>query len=251
MSIPKSAENIRKLELSLDELIPKFKGRLQLIREDLKSLVTDIETLKHFIEENRRKSNDNTREISDLSNDLQTFHEEISHIEQEIAKSQSRIDSVNNQTNEIQSSLSSDKNSLESLEIEKSTLGETLQKLNAEFDSLQDVYDELQPKYEAKMNALMQDYNRIKSKRELIDNRFQAMRILCSKDYIQSPEIGLIKFLAKKASSMSTITEIRSALGIDHNTLKKVLQKLAARNVLDFDETAEKVNLLVKIDLFN
>ena len=125
MAIPKSAENIRKLELSLDELIPKFEGRLQLIREDLKSLVTDIEALKNFIEENRRKSNDYTREISDLSNDLQTFREEGAYIEQEIAKSQSRSDSVNNEIIEIQSSLSADKNSLESLEVEKSTLEET------------------------------------------------------------------------------------------------------------------------------
>ena len=47
MSIPKSAEEIRKLELGLEELVNKFQGRITLIREDLKSLIS--ENLFRFI----------------------------------------------------------------------------------------------------------------------------------------------------------------------------------------------------------
>ncbi|UCE14141.1 MAG: hypothetical protein JSV04_02925, partial [Candidatus Heimdallarchaeota archaeon] len=56
---------------------------------------------------------------------------------------------------------------------------------------------------------------------------------------------------AMKPSPTSTLTEIRSALGMDLNTLKTVLRGLAARNVLKFDESGDNVTLLEKIDLFN
>jgi len=251
MGIPKSAENIRKLELSLDELVPKFKGRLDLIREDLKSLVSDIENLKILIDENRRKSNDYTREISDLNNDLQAFQTEIAEIEREISKAQNEIDTVNRQTSEIQSDLLANKNRLSTLETEKSTLLSNLNSLNTELSSLQATYDELKPKFDSQMNTLIEIHSKLKTKKDGLANRYQAMRILCSQDYIQSPEVGLVKFLAMKPSPTSTITEIRSALGMDPTTLMTVLKGLAARKVLGFDEATEKINLLLKIDLFD
>lgn len=251
MTTPKSAEYIRKLELSLDELIPKFESRLQLIREDLKSLVSDIENLKNLIDENRRKSNDYTREISDLNGDLQAVNDEISQIEREISKSQEKIDSINNQASELQTELSADRNSLGTLESEKSTLLATLKSLDEEVASLQSTHDKLQPKFDAQMSALTQKHDKLTTKKDRMGNRFKAMRLLCSKDYIQSPETGLIKFLAKKPSPSSTLTEIRSALGLDPNTLSSVLKGLATRNILNFDETVGTINLLFKIDLFD
>jgi chromosome segregation ATPase len=249
--IPKSAENIRKLELSLDELVPKFKGRLDLIREDLKSLVSDIENLKIIIDENRRKSNDYTREISDLNNDLQAFQTEISEIEREISKAQNEIDSVKSQISEMQSDLLADKNRLSTLETEKSTLISTLNSLNTELSSLQATYEELQPKFDAQMKTLADVHTKLKTKKDGLANRYQAMRVLCSQEYLQSPEVGLVKFLAMKPSSTSTIIEIRSALGMDPSTLTTVLKGLAARNVLEFDEATENITLLQKIDLFD
>ncbi|MFX0051009.1 MAG: hypothetical protein ACFFAJ_02480 [Candidatus Hodarchaeota archaeon] len=251
MTIPKSAEYIRKLELSLDELIPKFESRLQLIREDLKSLISDIENLKNLIDENRRKSNDYTREISDLNSDLQTFNDEIAQIEREISKSLDKIDSINNQASELHTELAADRNSLITLESEKSTLLATLKSLDEEQASLKSTHDEIQPKFDSQMDSLNHKYENLKAKRDRMGNRFKAIRLLCSEDYIQSPETGLIKFLAKKPSPSSTTTEIRSALGLDLNTLISILKGLAARGVLEFDEAAGNINILQKIDLFD
>jgi chromosome segregation ATPase len=251
MTIPKSAEFIRRLELSLDELTPKFESRLQLIREDLKSLISDIENLKNLIDENRRKSNDYTREISDLNSDLQTFNEEITQIEREISKSLDKINSINNQATELHTELSADRNSLATLESEKSTLLTNLKSLEEEATSLKSTHDELQPKFDSQMSTLNQKYENIKAKRDRMGNRFKATRLLCSEDYIQSPEVGLVKFLAKKPSPSSTITEIRSALGLDQNTLVTILRGLAARGALEFDEAVGNINILQKIDLFD
>lgn len=251
MSTPKSAEEIRKLELNLEELVKKFQGRVQLIREDLKSLISDIEALRNYINERRRMSNDYSREISDLTNDLQTFRNEIGQIEREISSTQNSIDTINTEASQLQSDLLADKNKLGILESEKTNLTTTLRSLEAELTTLENTYDKLKPKFETQMEAISQEYDRLNTEKTLIAKKFQAIRILCSKDYIQSPEVGLIKFLAKKPSPHSTITEIRSALGMDSNTLKSVINGLAARNVLEFNESAENVKLLVKIDLFD
>ena len=119
------------------------------------------------------------------------------------------------------------------------------------FRELQNVHDELQPKFESKMQTITQEYEKLKMERDLLTYQFKAVRLLCLRDYIQSPEIGLIKFLAKKPSLDSTTTEIRSALGMDLGTIKRILNQLAERQVLDFNEAAEIVKLLIKIDLFD
>ncbi len=251
MNIPKSAEEIRKLELSLEELVNKFQNRVGLIREDLKSLVNDIESLRNYINERRRISNDYTREISDLTNDLQTFRSELGQIENEISSIQNNIDTINTQATQFQSDLLADKNKLGILDSEKTNHITTLRSLDVELTSLESTHNELKPKFEARMNTINQQYDRLKTEKDLLANRFQAIRVLCSKDYIQSPEVGLIKFLAKKPSPHSTLTEIRSALGMDFNALKSVLNLLEARKALDFNESTESVTLLAKIDLFD
>jgi len=251
MSTPKSAEEIRKLELSLEELVNKFQGRVQLIREDLISLVSDIELLRNYIDERRRMSNGYTREISDLTNDLQTFNSEIGQIENEIASIQGNIDLINSEVSQIQSDLLGAKNKFGILDSEKTNHTTALRSLEVELASLENIHQELKPKFENRMKTIIQEYTRLESEKSLITNRFQAIRILCSKDYIQSPEVGLIKFLAKKPSPQSTLTEIRSALGMDLTTLKSVLELLETRKVLVFDEPAESIKLLVKIDLFD
>ncbi|MHA2223736.1 MAG: hypothetical protein ACXAC8_00805 [Candidatus Hodarchaeales archaeon] len=251
MTIPKSAEEIRKMELGLEELVTKFTGRVQLIREDLKSLVIDIESLKNYIGGRRRISNDYTREISDLTNDLQSFHDEIGQIEREITTSQNNVDAINTQSSQQKSDLSADKNELNILDSEKTSLSMTLRSLEVELASLEKTNNELKPKFEQQMNAHEEEFNKLNVEKSNITNRFQAVRTLCSRDYIQSPEVNLIKFLAKKPSPDSTITEIRSALGLDQNTLNTVLSGLSARNVLEFNESQSQIKLLVTIDLFD
>lgn len=251
MSTHKSAEEIRKLELSLEELVTKFQGRIQLIREDLRSLISNIESLRNYISERRLISNDHTREISDLTNDLQTFNTEIGQIEHEISSFQSNIDLINTQLSQFQSDLSADKNKLGILENEKTSLTTTLRSLDIELTSLKETHNKLKPQFETQMNVINQEYDRLDKEKNTIENKFQAIRILCAKDYIQSPEVGLIKFLAMKPSPTSKLTEIRSALGMDLNTLKTVLSGLEARKVLKFDESGENVTLLEKIDLFD
>lgn len=251
MTTPKSAEEIRKLELSLEEVVDKFSSRIQLIREDLKSLISDIESLKNHIAERRRQSNDYTREISDLTNDLQTFRSEIDQVEREISTFQNQNDSINTQISDIQTDISSVRSDLGILDNDKSSLITTLRSLDVEIAELQNVYDELKPKFESRMRTITQKYEKLKKERDLLTYQFKAVRLLCLRDYIQSPEIGLIKFLAKKPSPDSTITEIRSSLGMDPSTIKRVLNQLAERQVLNFNETAETVKLLTKIDLFD
>ncbi len=251
MATPKSAEEIRKLELSLEELVNKFSSRVSLIREDLKSLITDIEFLKNHIAERRRQSNDYTREISDLTNDLQTFRSEIEHMEQEISSFQNGNDSINSQISDIQSEISAFRSDLGILDTDKSSTTTTLRSLDVEIASLQSIHDELQPKFESQVKNITNEFDRLKTERDLFAHRFKAVRILCSKEYIKSPEVNLLKFLAKKPNPESKTTEIRSALGMDPSTIKRILTELDERKVLTFDEAGETVNLLIKIDLFD
>ena len=86
MESPRSAEELRKIDLSLDELTKKVQSRVQLIRDDLKSLIGEIENLRNHIDDRRRTSNDYSREISDLTNEHQALLDQLAGIEKESSR---------------------------------------------------------------------------------------------------------------------------------------------------------------------
>ncbi|MFW9778769.1 MAG: hypothetical protein ACFFE8_07940 [Candidatus Heimdallarchaeota archaeon] len=244
-------ERIRKMELSLDEIIPKFQGRLELVRKDLKDLITGIDDLKTLIADNRRKSNDYTREISDLSNDLQAFRNEITEIEKEISRSQDMANTVNMETQELNSELMAERNRLGTLEGEKNALEHSLSELEREKSGLQEIHDQFKPKFEKEVGLINERYASLKKKHDSLGYRFQAMRILCSEGYLATPEVNIVRYLAMKPSSTSSVTEIKSTLGVDPTALSTVLHGLATRQVLKLDESSGNVTILAKIDLFD
>ncbi|MHA1976121.1 MAG: hypothetical protein ACW98F_01560 [Candidatus Hodarchaeales archaeon] len=249
MESPRSAEEIRKIELTLEELVTKFQSRVQLIRDDLQSLINEIESLRTHIGDLRRISNEHTREISDLTNDHQALVNEVKEIEKEISVHESNLNSINETLSQSQSSSSADQNHLTGLESEKTSLTTILKTDKEQLLTLRKKYDELQPVYDSKIQKIQEKCDRLANDKDMLTYRFKAIRIL-SQSYLQTPEVNLIRFLANKPSHISTIVEIRSALGIDIESLKTILQNLAERNVLNYDTAVDTIEVTEKIDLF-
>jgi len=250
MESPRSAEEIRKIELSLEELVNKFQNRVLLIREDMQSLIGGLESLRVHIGELRQTSSDRTREISDLTNESQSLSNELNDIQGEQVANETKLDRLKEKISEFQSLLTKKKNRLSDLELEKTSLESILKNDEGEFTSLKSKYDETQPHYESKLKSIQEDFDRLKSEKDLLNYKYKAIRIL-SKSYLHTPEVNLVRFLAQKPSLDSTLTEIKSALGIDPTILNSILEKLSARNVLDFDPTVETIKVHTRIDLFN
>jgi chromosome segregation ATPase len=249
MDSPRSAEEIRKIELNLEELVTKFQNRVQLIRDDLKSLVNEIELLKTHIGDLRRTSNEHTREISDLTNDQKALLNEVAEIEKEISVHESNLNSHNEKLSQSQSRLNTEQNQLTGLESEKASLSTILKTDKEELLNLRKKLDELQPLFESKIQKVQERCERLENDKDMLTYKFKAIRIL-SQSYLQTPEVNLIRFLANKPSPKSTMVEIRSALGIDSESLKTILQNLAERNVLNFDSAVDTIEINEKIDLF-
>ena len=250
MESPKSAEEIRKIELSLEELVNKFQSRVLLIREDMQSLIDGLEALKTHIGELRQTTNDRTREISDLTNESQSLSQELADIEGEKSTNELKLDRLKEKISEYQSLLTTKKNRLSDLESEQASLESILKKDEGEFISLKKKFDEIQPNYEAKLKSIKEDYNKLESEKDLLNYKYKAIKIL-SKSYLHTPEVNLVRFLAQKPSSTSTLTEIKSALGIDPTSLNSMLEKLAERKVLVFGPTVDTIEVQQRIDLFD
>lgn len=250
MESPRSAEEIRKVELSLEELINKFQSRVHLIREDMQSLIEGLESLRSHIGELRQISNDRTREISDFTNESQSLSQELTEIQSEQVANQAKLDEFKEQISEFQSILTTKKNRLSDLESEEASLVSILKKDDEEFSSLKRKFDEIQPNYESKLKSIQKDYEILESEKDLLSYKYKAIKIL-SKSYLHTPEVNLVRFLAQKPSATSTLIEIKSALGIDPVSLKSMLEKLAEREVLVFGPTVDTIEIQQKIDLFD
>lgn len=250
MESPRSAEEIRKIELSLEELVNKFQSRVLLIREDMKSLIEGLESLRLHIGELRQTSNDRTREISDLTNESQSLSQELNDIHGEQVANETKVDQLKEKISEFQSLLTTKKNRLADLESEQASLESILKNDEGEFSSFKTKFDKIQPRYESKLKSIDEEVKRLQSEKDLLNYKYKAIRIL-SKSYLHTPEVNLVRFLAQKPSPNSTLTEIKSALGIDPVSLNTMLEKLAERNVLVFGPTVETIEVLEKIDLFN
>lgn len=249
MESTRSAEEMRKIELSLEELVFKFQNRVQLVRDDLKSLILEIEQLKIHIGDLRVISNDHTREISDLTNEYQALTSEEESMKGEIESIDKHLISINNELGELQTNIKEKKSHIGNLEDEKNSLNSILSKNTSELDSLKTDYDKLKPNFEMKFNKIQERFNQLTNDKEMLNYRFKAIRRL-SESYLQTPEVNLIRFLARKPNPSSTLVEIRSALGIDSETLNKILGKLNDREILLFDKGSETITLKMIIDLF-
>ncbi len=250
MESPRSAEEIRKIELSLEELVNKFQSRVLLIREDMKSLIEGLESLRLHIGELRQTSNDRTREVSDLTNESQSLSQELNDIHGEQVANETKLDQLKEKISEFQSLLTTKKNRLADLESEQASLESILKNDEGEFSSLKTKFDKIQPRYESKLESIDKEVKRLQSEKDLLNYKYKAIRILC-KSYLHTPEVNLVRFLAQKPSPNSTLTEIKSALGMDPVSLNTMLEKLAERNVLVFGPTVETIKVLEKIDLFH
>jgi chromosome segregation ATPase len=250
MESPRSAQEIRKIELSLEELVNKFQSRVLLIREDMKSLIEGLESLRLHIGELRQTSNDRTREISDLTNESQSLSQELNDIHGERVANETKLDQQKEKISEFQSLLTTKKNKLADLESEQTSLETILKNDESEFSSLKTKFDKIQPRYESKLKSIDEKVKQLQSEKDLLNYKYKAIRIL-SKSYLHTPEVNLVRFLAQKPSPNSTLTEIKSALGIDPESLNTILEKLAERKVLAFGPTVETIEVLEKIDLFD
>jgi len=249
MESPRSARELRKIDLSLEELPKKVQSRVQLIRDDLKSLIGEIENLRNHINERRRTSNDYSREISDLTNEHQALIDQLAGFEKESENFKLNLDSINNSFIEIQNQIVMDKNQLDNLESERSSLGAILKKDKQENSVLKKKHDESVNDFELKFSALKNQYSQLKNEKDMLVIKYKAIRVL-SQSYLQTPEVKLLCFLANKPGRNSTINEIRSSLGIDLSSLNAILEKLASYKVLDFDSAASTIMLKTDIDLF-
>jgi hypothetical protein len=175
---------------------------------------------------------------------------ELNNIQGEQVANETKLDKLKSRVSEFQSILTTKENHLSDLESEKASLKSILKRDEGEFATLKGKFDELQPSYESKLKGIQDDFDRLKSEKDLLNYKYKAIKIL-SKSYLHTPEVNLVRFLAQKPSPNSTLTEIKSALGIDPVILNSILEKLSARNVLLFDPTVEKIEVQVKIDLFD
>jgi chromosome segregation ATPase len=250
MESPRSAEELRKIDQNLEELTKKVQSRVQLVRDDLKSLIGEIEKLRIHIDERRHISNDYSREISDLTNEHQALLDQLVGIERESEAQESTLDSVNNSLFEIQNKLAMDKNQLSNLESERSSLISILKKDEQECSILKGKYNEKVKAFDSKFLELEKQHSQLRNEKDMLAFKYKAIRIL-SQSYLQTPEVNLLRFLANKPSRNSTLNEVRSSLGIDPSSLNAILEKLALRKILDFDSTAGIIILKSDIDLFN
>jgi chromosome segregation ATPase len=250
MESPRSAEELRKIDQNLEELTKKVQSRVQLIRDDLNSLIGEIEKLRTHIDERRHISNDYSREISDLTNEYQAMLDQLTGIGRESEAQESNLDSVNNSLLEIQNKLAMDKNQLSNLESERSSLSAILKNDEQECGILKQEYDEKVKTFDSKFVLLEKQYSQLRNEKDMLAFKYKAIRIL-SQSYLQTPEVNLLRFLANKPSRNSTLNEVRSSLGIDPSSLNAILEKLALRKVLDLDSAAGTIILKFDIDLFN
>jgi predicted nuclease with TOPRIM domain len=176
--------------------------------------------------------------------------QEHNDIHGEQVANETKLDQLKEKISEFQSLLTTKKNRLADLESEQTSLESILKNDESEFSSLKTKFDKIQPRYESKLKSIDEKVKQLQSEKDLLNYKYKAIKIL-SKSYLHTPEVNLVRFLAQKPSPNSTLTEIKSALGIDPVSLNTILEKLAERNVLAFGPTVETIEVLEKIDLFD
>ena len=93
---------------------------------------------------------------------------------------------------------------------------------------------------EIKNAELVDQFNRIVS-------RSKSLQYLIKKDIVTLPEIQVIRSL--NTPGIDTLDNLRKTSGVSEEIIRKILQDLARREVVAFDPSTGKIQILARIDI--
>jgi len=239
-NVDRLTSNLNELEQLLSSKKEEINVKIKEFNDILNSFFKQADEInQQVIKEEDRKQNNST-ELDKLNQQLQELNSRKDILESEIASIQRDIEQLSSiilenertntelsvQTESLTERISGFKRKIEEIDVlTQSTNEETKEELR---------------RREIRNADLNEQYNKMIS-------RTKALQYLVKANIVNLPEIQVIRSLT--VPGVDTEENLKKTSGVSDQIIRKILDDLKSREIIDFDSMTGRIQLLVEIDL--
>ena len=248
-------------------------------RVNLESAQNNIERLSNNLNELRQmlssKSDELSAQIREFNDVLTSFFREADEKNQSYGKEEDRrrannaeLDQLNNKLQELtvkkdilQSEIVSKQKDIEQLSalvlereklrteasLQVDSLTERISNFNRKIEETDVLTNALVEETKEQTRTLEIQYVELNNQYNRIVTRAKSLEYLIKKDIVMLPEIQVLRSL--NTPGIDTLDNLRKTSGVSEEIIRKILQDLARREIVTYDPSTGRIQLLTRIDI--
>ena len=234
------SSNLNELQQMLSSKNAELNAKIREFSDILSSFFREADEKNQTFEKEEERKRKNNEELDQLNSKLQELTARKDILQSEIASKQKDIEQLSTLVLEREKINTESSLQVDSLNNRIDNFNRKIEEFEVLTNALVEETKEKTRALEIKNAELTEQYNRIVS-------RSKSLQYLIKKDIVTLPEIQVIRSL--NTPGIDTLDNLRKTSGVSEDIIRKILQDLARREVVAFDPTTGKIQILTRIDI--
>ena len=247
VNLESAQNNIERLAANLDELQQvlaskkeEIDGKIRELTEVLSSFFKEADDINQTINSGEEKKSQSSNQLDQLKNELQELNHRRDILSSEITSKQKDIEQLSALILEREKVSTEVILQVDSLKERVADLKRKIEEFDVLTDALNEETKEQTRTREIKNAELENNFNRILS-------RSKSLQYLVKNDIVTLPEIQVLRSL--NVPGVDNAENLKKTSGVSDDIIRKILQDLSRREIIEYDPASGKFKLLSKIDI--
>ncbi len=239
-NIERLAANLEELQQVLASKKEEINGKIRELTEVLSSFFKEADEINQTINSGEEKKSQSSNQLDQLKNELQELNHRRDILLSEITSKQKDIEQLSALILEREKVSTEVILQVDSLKERVADLRRKIEEFNVLTDALNEETKEQTRTREIKNAELENNFNRILS-------RSKSLQYLVKNDIVTLPEIQVLRSL--NVPGVDNAENLKKTSGVSDDIIRKILQDLSQREIIEYDPASGKFKLLSKIDI--
>ena len=239
-NIERLASNINELLQVLTSKKAEIDTKMKEFTEELALFFKEVDDVNQSINSGEETKTHSSSQLDQLNNELQelTYRKDV--LQSEITSRQRDIEQLSALILEREKVSTEASLQVDSFNERIADLRRKIEEFDVLTDALNTETKENARAKEIKLAELDNNYNRMLS-------RSKSLQYLVKKDIVTLPEIQVLRSL--NTPGVDTAENLKKTSGVSDEIIRKILQDLARREIIQYDPTSGRFQLLTAIDI--
>ena len=239
-NIERLAANLEELQQVLASKKEEINGKIRELTEVLSSFFKEADEINQTINSGEEKKSQSSNQLNQLKNELQELNHRRDILLSEITSKQKDIERLSALILEREKVSTEVILQVDSLKERVADLKRKIEEFDVLTDALNEETKEQTRTREIKNAELENNYNRILS-------RSKSLQYLVKNDIVTLPEIQVLRSL--NVPGVDNAENLKKTSGVSDDIIRKILQDLSQREIIEYDPASGKFKLLSDIDI--
>ena len=247
VNLESAQNNIERLTANLDELQQvlaskkeEINGKIRELTEELSSFFKEADEINQTINSGEEKKSQSSNHLDQLKNELQELNHRRDVLQSEVTSKQRDIEQLSALILEREKVSTEVNLQVDSLKERVANLKRKIEEFDVLTDALNEETKEQIRTREIKNAELENNFNRVLS-------RSKSLQYLVKNDIVTLPEIQVLRSL--NTPGVDNAENLKKTSGVSDDVIRKILQDLARREIIEYDPTSGRFKLLSSIDI--